>query len=86
MKKILLIASAAAIAIALGGCTNADIAQLTALGSPASITCYSGGKVIYKGMSTGKIATESQSDGWYFQDASTHELVRVSGQCVIKQK
>jgi hypothetical protein len=86
MKKLILISAALTVALVLGGCTNADIAQLTALGSPASITCYSGGKIIYQGMSTGKIATEQQSDGWYFEDASTHELVRVSGQCVIKQK
>jgi hypothetical protein len=77
-------ACAVAVAIGLGGCTNADVAQLSALGSPADITCYSGGKVIYQGQSTGKVSTENQSDGWYFEDASTHRLVRVSGQCVIK--
>jgi hypothetical protein len=68
----------------LTGCTNADIAQWGALGSPADIVCYSGGKVIYQGRSTGKVSTENQSDGWYFQDASDKRLVRVSGQCVIK--
>lgn len=70
--------------LALAGCTNAEWSQLTSLGSPADIICYSGGKVIYQGRSTGKVSTESGSDGWFFQDASDNRLVRVSGQCVVK--
>lgn len=67
----------------LFGCSDAHVKQWTTIGSAGSITCYSGGKVIYDGKSTGKISTESQSDGWYFEDAATHKLVRVSGDCVI---
>lgn len=66
------------------GCSNAEIAQWSSLGDAGEITCYSGGVVIYSGRSTGKISTEAQSDGWYFQDASTGKLVRLSGDCVIK--
>lgn len=65
-------------------CTDADRAQWNALGDPGDITCYSGGKVIYEGRSSGKIATEDHSDGWFFKDAATGRLVRVSGDCVIK--
>ena len=57
---------------------------MSALGSSGHITCYSGGKIIYDGESTGKISTDHHSDGWYFEDAATKSLVRVSGQCVIK--
>ena len=70
--------------IASSACTNAWMAQVTSLGSPGHIICYSGGKVIYEGDSTGKISTESQSDGWFFQEQGTNKLVRVSGACVIK--
>ena len=69
--------------IFLAGCTNADIAQIGAYGSPADIKCFSGGTIIYQGKSTGKVSTEKQSDGWYFQDAATGKLVRISGSCVI---
>ncbi len=69
--------------LVLTGCTDADVAQWGALGGAGHITCYSGGKEIYKGTSTGKIATEQHSDGWYFQDAATGKLVRISGTCVI---
>ena len=68
----------------LAGCTNADVAQFDALGSPGHITCYSGGKVILDDTSTGKISTERQSDGWYYQSATTKGLVRVSGQCIVR--
>ena len=68
----------------LAGRTDAPIAQRRALGDAGHITCYSGGQVIYDGDSTGKILTEEQSDGWFFMDAKTQGLVRVSGDCVIK--
>jgi hypothetical protein len=65
-------------------CSDTEIAQLTAIGEPGHITCYSGGQVIFEGDSTGKIATEEQSDGWKFMDAATGRLVRVSGDCLIR--
>lgn len=68
----------------LSGCTDAKMKQLTSLGSPGEIVCFSGGQEIYKGTSTGKISTEQGSDGWYFQDKSTGKLIRVSGDCIIK--
>ncbi len=69
----------------MAGCTNASVAKFTALGRPANITCYSGGKVILSDRSTGKISSESESDGWYYQSAKAFpgKLVRVSGQCVV---
>ena len=65
-------------------CSDTEIAQLTAIGEPGHITCYSGGQVIFEGDSTGKIATEEQSDGWKFMDAATGRLIRVSGDCLIR--
>ena len=67
----------------LSGCTDGGMKQYTTIGSSGHIKCYSGALLIYEGDSTGKIATEHQSDGWYFEDAATHKLVRVSGACVI---
>lgn len=65
-------------------CTNASIAQFKALGSAGQIKCYSGGKLIYDGESTGKIGSEQQSDGWYFEEKGTGNLIRVSGDCIIR--
>lgn len=66
------------------GCTDAKRAKLGAIGSSGHITCYSGGKVIYEGDSTGVISTEHQSDGWYFNEKGSNQLIRVSADCVIR--
>jgi hypothetical protein len=68
----------------LTACTDANKKQWTSLGNKGHIVCYSGGKVIFEGDSTGKVSTESQSDGWYFEDAKTGKLIRVSGDCVVE--
>jgi len=73
-----------ALAIITTACTDADMKQYTTLGASAEVVCYSGGKEIYRGTSTGKVSTETQSDGWYFSEAGTGKLIRVSGDCVIK--
>lgn len=80
MKKILCLL----FVVLLIGCTDATVKQLTTLGSSGTITCYSGGKLIYEGQSTGKITTEQGSDGWYFEEKGSGKLIRVSGDCVIK--
>lgn len=64
-------------------CTDAQCAGVGAFGTAGHIVCYSGGKVIYEGDSTGKIETETHSDGWNFKDAKTGKFIRVSGQCLI---
>ncbi len=79
----LILVSSLAVFVAQG-CTDADMAQYSALGCPGHIVCYSANTVIYDGWASGKIATEEHSDGWYLRDAKTNELVRVSGACVIR--
>jgi len=80
MKTILLIA----LAVTLSACTDTSRASIGAYGSSGTITCYSGGKEIYKGTSTGRIQTVQNSDGWEFKDAATGKFVRVSGDCLIQ--
>jgi len=70
--------------LTLLACSDTEIAQLAAIGDPGHITCYSGGVVIFEGDSTGKIATEERSDGWKFMDQVSGRLIRVSGDCVIR--
>lgn len=68
---------------ALAGCTDAGWAKVTALGTPARVTCYSGGKVILDDFSTGKVASEDGSDGIFFNSRTTGRLVETSADCVI---
>jgi hypothetical protein len=69
---------------ALAGCTDADMAHLSAMGSSGHIKCWSGGAVIFEGDSTGVIHTVDKSDGWEFKDIKTGKFTRISGACVIQ--
>jgi hypothetical protein len=71
------------LAFTLTSCTDGRMSKLMSYGSSRSIECYSGAKLIYKGISTGKISSETQSDGYFFRDSATGKLMEVSGNCVI---
>jgi hypothetical protein len=77
---------AAAVALGLAGCSQADFARNTNYGSSGRVTCYSGGRVISDDYSTGRIESEAHSDGWYYVSAADSELKHVSGQCVLQQR
>ena len=68
------------------GCTDAQKSQIGSLGSKFKVTLYSNGEAVREWESTGKVMAESESDGWYFTDAKTNKLVRVSGSVVIEQE
>lgn len=72
------------ILVFLVGCSDTDLAGFSAIGNPGKIVCYSAGFKIFEGSSTGKIQTVLHSDGWQFKDALTGKLVRISGDCVIR--
>lgn len=83
MKKVILLIAAA---FMLGGCSKADVGQFTAIGSKFKVTLYGASQTpIREWISEGKVATETQSDGWYFTDEKTHKLIRVSGNVVVEQ-
>lgn len=80
MNKILL-----ATLLLLASCSDATKAIGDAIGDPAEVTCFAAdGKVFYHGFSTGKVSTEDHSDGWYFMEKGTNDLVRISGSCLVR--
>ncbi|QQG35267.1 MAG: hypothetical protein HYS17_06800 [Micavibrio aeruginosavorus] len=91
MKKyaaLCLSAFAVAGAAVLSGCSDASRAAFNNLGEPAKVKVYSGGKLIYEGVSTGKIKNEENSNGYYFNDKciqGDNKLVEVSGDVVISR-
>lgn len=64
-------------------CTDAERAKYGSIGSEHSVECYSGGKLIYKGVATGKVLSEETSDGYYFFDKANDKLTEVSADCII---
>jgi hypothetical protein len=89
MRNSVKAAVAAGFTLVAGGlsaCSNAQMAAIGNWGQPAKVKVYSGGKLIYEGVATGKVENENQSDGYYFQDKcipGDNKLVEVSGQVVI---
>lgn len=79
MKKIFIL-----ILIIAAGCTDAQYEKITKLGDPARVTCYSGGEVIYDDYSTGAISNEEGTDGYYFKEKSSGELVEISADCIFR--
>jgi len=68
--------------VACLGC-DARISQFQAIGAKHHIELWSGGKMVREWTSTGKVLTETNSDGYYFCDVETQRLVRVTGDLVI---
>ena len=65
------------------GCNDDELQKVLSLGNEADIECYSGGKLIYKGTSTGKVSSAENSDGYFFKEKGSGLLKEVSGNCVI---
>lgn len=74
--------------VALSGCSDAARSKLSnrLTGEEARVQCYSGNLKIYDATSTGKILNEEGSDGYYFREKESGELVEVSGNCIIRYK
>ena len=84
--RLLLGAIAIAIILSTTGCTNAERAKWGSLGGRHKITLYSGGVAVRVWHSTGYIKNEEHSDGYYFEDDTTHKLVTISGEVAIEQE
>jgi hypothetical protein len=85
MKKIFMPIALCCV-LALTACTDADRAQIGGFGGTFKITLYgANGTPIREWISEGKVSTEDHSDGWYFNDATTNKLVRISGTVIVEQ-
>ena len=68
------------------GCTKAEYSQLTGFGKDYNISVYSGGQKIKEFISSGKVLTEKESDGWFFMNKETGKLVRISGTVIVEER
>lgn len=69
----------------LSACTDAEKALANNLHKKNRVTVYDGGKVVGEWVSTGQVQNEAHSDGYFFLDAESHHLIRVSGTVVIEE-
>lgn len=83
-NKILIIITILWLTVGIAACSDANNAARAAWGKPHHIRQYSGGEVIGEWDSTGAVENDSQSDGYYFEDAKTNRLVTVTGTVQIE--
>jgi hypothetical protein len=76
MKALLVIS-----ALFLMSCTDANKLSWTTLGSKFEVTCYSGGKLIYKGETTGQHST-SEGGTFFFKDVK-NKAIEINGNCIF---
>ena len=81
MRKLFAIFSILILSMGVIGCTDAVQSNLTSLGSKFTITVYSvtDGSILKEYVSTGKVSTVTNSDGWEFRDSKDGKFVRISG-------
>ena len=67
------------ILFAIIGCTSAGVNKIKAYGEEHKVKQYSGGVKVGEWTSTGYVRNEESSDGYFFTDKDTGDLVRVTG-------
>lgn len=70
--------------VTLTGCTDASRAHVSQLGDEAHVQCFSGGRVVYDGISTGRIESNQSEDGLYFKEKGSGKFIRLYADCVVK--
>ena len=74
------------ISLAFAACTDAQQAKIGGYGQTFKVEVISGGQVVRTYKSTGKVLSESSSDGYYFTDADTNKLVEISGDVIVTEE
>lgn len=75
------------IALTMIGCTDATKAKFGGLGDEFKIEMLNcDGTVAREWISTGKVQSEANSDGYYFMDKATGKLIEITGRLVITKQ
>lgn len=82
MKKLLLFITI----LGCVGCTDAIVGKIKSYGASAKVRCWSGGQIILDEVSSGKISSEKNSNGYYFVSKKTNEMIEVDADCVFTYK
>lgn len=81
MRKLIIVA---ALCVVASGCTDATRASFGALGSEGTITCFSGGQIVFDSRSTGKII-QGKDGGLMFKEKSSGKYIRAYADCIVKE-
>lgn len=85
MKKIFVLA--AIVALGMTSCTDATRAKMGGFGDELKIEMVNcDGSVSKSWISSGKVLSEANSDGYYFEEKSTGKLIEVPGRLIITKQ
>lgn len=86
MKRKFLFLAVVVCTALFSSCVDASRAKIFGLGDKFKIELVNcDGSVTHSWVSTGKVKSEANSDGYYFMDEKTNKLVEVCGTIVITQ-
>ena len=75
------------ISLVIASCTDAERAKLRGLGGKFKVEMINcDGTVARTWISSGKVSSEHNSDGYYFEDEKTGKLIEVTGRLVITKQ
>lgn len=73
--------------VLLFGCTDAELSKKMGYGNSYKIELVNcDGSITKSWISTGKVLSERNSDGYYFEDQATGKLIEVTGHLIITQQ
>lgn len=72
--------------ITLMSCTDATQAKWGSLNDPHKIEVIGCDSIIRTYYSTGKVISEQNSDGYFFMDATSKQLIEISGNVIITRQ
>ena len=73
------------LALLFTGCTDAEREAYTSYNHPFRVTMWGQNGPVKEWISTGRVISEENSDGWYFKDSATNNFVRVSGNVSVEE-
>lgn len=76
-----------AVIISSVSCTDAQLSKIGGLGDEFKVEMINcNGTVARRWISSGKVSSEKNSDGYYFKDKKTGKLIEVTGRLVITKQ
>lgn len=75
------------ILLSFTACTDAELSKIGGLGDQFKVEVINcDGSITHSWISSGKVSTETNSDGYYFKDRETGKLIEVSGNLIITKQ
>lgn len=87
MKKVKILLAVLVLGLTAGSCTDATQAKIGGYGDQFKVEMINcDGTIAREYISSGKVQSEADSDGYFFMDANTGKLIEITGRIVITKQ